>query len=464
LWIPYVKKMKLLFLFPLLFFGNRVFAQYTVNGNATANNCHCYTLTPSTNFQSGSVWNNNKISLAQSFDFNFDIYLGCTDDNGADGIAFVLQPISTSVGSTGGGLGLSGISPSVGVTIDTWQNSDINDPVFDHIAIQVNGNLDHANTAANIAGPVTALLNSNNIEDCQWHTLRVKWDAAAKELTGYIDGNLRVTANKDLITDVFGNDPDVFWGFTGSTGGSANLQQFCTALTPRYNFLPGQKRCINEPITFYDSTISFTAVQKRYWDFGDGSDIDSVNINPVHIYTVAGDYTVTQTVVGADGCSEINTQTVRVSGKPVPAFTYNDSCEASQILFNDASMAPFGNINAWYWDFGNGATSDASAPETNYSTGGLKNIRHAVATEEGCLSDTAERLIYIYSRPQLDISFTDSVCLGTTMNFSGIVLNSIDPVLEWEWNFGGAPPLVLTQNASYTYLQVQRLRREAAGR
>ena len=55
-------------------------------------------------------------------------------------MVFVLQPISTSVGSTGGGLGFHGIVPSVGVTLDTYQNTNDNDPAFDHIAIQLNGN------------------------------------------------------------------------------------------------------------------------------------------------------------------------------------------------------------------------------------------------------------------------------------------------------------------------------------
>jgi hypothetical protein len=90
----------LLFSILLLFTGRSLLAQeYTVNGNATRDNCHCYTLTPDLLTQSGSVWNNIKIDLSQSFDFIFDINLGCSN-TGADGIVFVLQPISTSVGTT----------------------------------------------------------------------------------------------------------------------------------------------------------------------------------------------------------------------------------------------------------------------------------------------------------------------------------------------------------------------------
>lgn len=86
-------------------------AQYAVNGNASQVSCNCYQLTPDAGGQSGSVWNLNQIDLSTPFDFYFDVFLGC-NDGGADGIVFVLQPVST-VGGSGGGLGYAGITPSL---------------------------------------------------------------------------------------------------------------------------------------------------------------------------------------------------------------------------------------------------------------------------------------------------------------------------------------------------------------
>ena len=148
-----------------------IHAQYSINGNATQDNCHCYTLTQNVGTQHGSVWNNNKIDLNQSFDFTFQVFLGCADNNGADGIAFVLQPISTSVGTLGGGMGYDGVNPAVGVTLDTYQNtSPDSDPSYDHVAIQLNGDINHA--SANTITPATPIsATNNNVEDCQNHTL-----------------------------------------------------------------------------------------------------------------------------------------------------------------------------------------------------------------------------------------------------------------------------------------------------
>ena len=51
------------------------------------------TLTPNLNNQSGMIWSNYKIDLDKNFKVDVDLYLG-DDNNGADGIAFVIQPLS----------------------------------------------------------------------------------------------------------------------------------------------------------------------------------------------------------------------------------------------------------------------------------------------------------------------------------------------------------------------------------
>ena len=433
-------------------------AQYTVNGNAQQISCNCYNLTAELTNQSGSVWNNNKIDLSQSFDFKFDINLGRFDANGADGIAFVLQPISTSVGSTGGGLGYDGITPAVGVTVDTYQNGNNNDPTYDHIAIQLNGDLNHG-SVNNIAGPVQAIAGNDNIEDGNPHALRIKWDVATKTMSVYIDGVLRVSAIKDLVTDVFSGNSLVYWGFTGGTGSLVNLQSFCTALNPMFHFTPDQKRCINQPITFYDSTISFTTIAKFYWDFGDGSPIDSVNLNPVHIYTAPGDYIVKQRVVGADGCTATNTQAVRIGKKYTAHFTYtsaNSNCTPmppyNPITFYDSSYGGFGTVVSYDWDFfGSGFTPLGQIAPAYYTTPGDKTVAHKLTTLEGCDSDTTYSIIHMYAPPLIDFTFTDSVCLGSPMSFSGIVNATSDPIVLWRWNFTDGSPLDTTQNTSHVF-------------
>ena len=418
---------------------NKLLAQYTNNGSAVTTNCHCYILTPASMNTNGSVWNNNKIDLRISFDFQFNVFLGCSDASGADGIVFALQPLSTSVGSAGGGLGFDGVVPSIGVTLDTYQNTGNNDPYYDHIDFQYNGNLNHIGT------PPAISATSDNVEDCNWHTLRITWDAPSTTYTAYFDGILRITTVNDLVTTTFKGDPMVFWGFTGSTGGSSNLQQFCTALTPAYKQLSNQKRCIGEPITFYDSTISFAPLFKRYWDFGDNSPVDSVNINPTHRFAIAGDYTVKQTVIGKDGCLEINSQVVRIGSKPVAAFSLNNACADSTVSFKDASLTQVGTVNQWNWDLGAGIVSTQQNPThayPMYEGGGPLTIKLSVKTLEGCTSDTVTSTLKIFPRPTANFTNVPAACFNTTVSFndsshldqSGNTFNSI--INNWLWNFG----------------------------
>src|SRR5688500_4295854 len=204
-------------------------AQYILNGSAQKISCNCYTLTTPVQTQSGSVWNSQKIDLEEPFDFWFNVFLGCDDGTGADGIVFMLQPLSTSIGTTGEGMGFQGVSPSIGIALDTWTNSNLSDPVYDHISIQANGNANHS---FDLASPVPISAISSNVEDCQWHKLRIVWDPATKTMSTEFDGVPRVSYTGDIINNIFKGNTLVYWGFSGATGGAYNLQQFCTALNP----------------------------------------------------------------------------------------------------------------------------------------------------------------------------------------------------------------------------------------
>ena len=392
-------------------------AQYSVNGSAVQNTCRCYTLTPNITTQFGAVWNNNKINLNQSFDFTFQVFLGCTDGNGADGIAFVLQKTSTTIGTTGtggGSMGYLGINPAVGVTLDTYQNtSPDNDPFYDHIAIQLNGNTNHL-SANTITPPTPISATNNNVEDCLNHNLRVVWNATTKNMIVYFDAQQRLSVTNDFVNTVFAGDSLVYWGFTGATGGLSNEQKFCTILTPSFHFAPNQKKCVFEPITFYDSTTSFAGVTKRYWNFGDGSPIDSVNINPVHIYTTPGQYNVILRVKGLDGCEETITQIVNIGAKPNAGFSYTSNCATLTVQFTDTSRITPGTINSWYWNFSSiSQTSTQQSPSVVCTAPGPLNVQFVVTSSQGCSSDTLNTVINVAALPTVSFSALNAVCATT---------------------------------------------------
>ena len=218
-----MQKSLLLALCLILTFSIASAQTFQVNGNAYQYGSSCYRLTDQVNNQSGSIWYLNLIDLSQSFAVKFDIFLGWFDSNGADGIYFGLQPISTAVGGSGGGIGFAGISPSIGVEFDTYENGGNADPWFDHVSIMRNGNLAH-NNSNNLVGPVQISPTSTNVEDGAWHKVDIIWDANTYNFEVRFDCVTRATYNGDIVSNTFGGNPMVYLGFTAGTGSLNNIQ------------------------------------------------------------------------------------------------------------------------------------------------------------------------------------------------------------------------------------------------
>lgn len=214
--------------------------QFVFNGSARrVDSSGCYQLTGTNTFESGSIWHTDKINLNQSFQVVAEVFLGCLDAGGADGLVFGFQPVSTSIGQAGEGIGFQGVAPSIGLEMDTYQNFNLSDPDFDHMALIANGNLDHR---VSLVGPVALLPDSANAEDCKYHHLQVTWDASSFNLKVYFDCRLMIDYTRDLVRTIFGQ-PEVFWGFTAATGGSVNIHGICLNYTTFLNDIPDYVIC-----------------------------------------------------------------------------------------------------------------------------------------------------------------------------------------------------------------------------
>ncbi len=425
---------------------------YILNGAAQQNTCNCYTLTPAIQFQSGSVWNKNKIDLNTGFDFWFNVFLGCADDDGADGIAFILQPISTSVGNTGSGLGFAGVAPSIGITLDTYQNINpmeqpTNDPPYDHIAIQTNGNLVHG---SDLAGPVPVSSTSDNVEDCKWHVLRISWDPGTKWLRSYFDGVLRVQVQVDMLKTIFNNDPNVYWGFTGATGGKVNLQQFCTALNPVFKTdLPNNAACENATVHFDNHSESFAPIVGYLWDFGDSTST-SQEMTPTHYYNQPGIYQVKLEVTGKDGCKNDSTKIITIGTKPVSNFTAYDTCLNAPLRIIDASTNSIGNISQWNWILNGSSTASGLQPHFDSVHAGTNQLQLSVTSEYGCTSASVIKTVILKDIPEVAYDIADG-CANAVIPFKATQTDTKTNISKWHWGFGDTTT-ASTAIASHLYI------------
>jgi hypothetical protein len=207
-------------------------AQYYYLANAQPIDDQCILLTPDEPYSEGIAYNSNTIDLNNDFYIDFDIYLGSKDE-GADGITFVMHTDSRkfqAFGTYGECMGYgrwnpeyaygSFIAPSLAVEFDTYYNPTQNDPENDHMAYLENGTNYHF---IDVKDPI----ESGNLEDDRLHSFVLRWDSTNKTLRIFLDGELRIQVQKDLLNEVFEGNTNVIWGFTASTGRKHNLQYFC---------------------------------------------------------------------------------------------------------------------------------------------------------------------------------------------------------------------------------------------
>lgn len=320
----FYKKINLIFLFVLVAFSSlKTFAQidplpFQLGGNAFKLNDTCFRLTQAQSNQNGRIWCTDKITLAAPFTIHCQLNFGANDSNGADGIAFLWQSSASGTaasGTGGGGIGYQGIAPSIGVEFDTYHNgSPYNDPAtFDHIAVMRNGNPNHASTD-NLAGPIGCLPGNINVEDNTDHDVVISWDPATNIVEVYFDNILRISQNiGDIVGNTFGCNPDVWFGFTGSTGALSNVQVVCIE---GYSFT----KVIDTLTVCNGSTVQLNAPDGSNWVWSPSTNLDDPNAqNPICNTTTDITYTLNFTTLG--GCASSLERTVEV----LPTFSANQN-------------------------------------------------------------------------------------------------------------------------------------------
>jgi gliding motility-associated-like protein len=266
----------------------------TYIGSATSTGGNCYTITTNTGNNSGAAWYNNPIDLSQDFDIVFNAFFGA-NPNGADGIAFVLKSTSNAViGNLGEGLGYQNITGnSMAIEFDTFTNTNQGDPGYDHIGVESGGAVNH-----NLVAPVQASSTSTNIKDNQQHEVKITWRANTHILKVYFDCVERISYNNQIIISVFGGQPTVYFGFTGSTGGSSNQQSVCFKyISFLASSFQDQIICEGDSINNVDGT--YVGAASYSWSPTTGVSNPAI-ANPVFTPTATTTYTLTVT----DNCGQ----------------------------------------------------------------------------------------------------------------------------------------------------------------
>ncbi|WP_432672049.1 T9SS type B sorting domain-containing protein [Flavobacterium sp. SM2513] len=205
-------------------------------------------------------------------------------------------------------------------------------------------------------------------------------------------------------TSVLGviNDPDENGLLCNYTHQGLQLAVFTTSrlgLPPfitSFFFTPAiqlENACVGQNTAFQFNTSQ--EITSATWDFGDGS--SSSDLSPTHVYATAGNYTVSVTVVGANG-SGVNTREITIHAYPIlnaavvnlkqcddnndgfSAFNLN---EIKSLLVNDATNLTFSFFETLLEAENN---TDAFTNSTNYTNQNINSEAIFVRVENtnGC--------------------------------------------------------------------------------
>jgi PKD repeat protein len=155
-----------------------------------------------------------------------------------------------------------------------------------------------------------------------------------------------------------------------------------------------------------------SAITDWLWDFGDGN--TSTAANPAHLYSDAGQYTVSLTVtniVASDTETKFQYIVVTPGVPPVAGFTASPwfGTAPLSVQFTDTSALGTSPIEAWDWDFGDGETSSDQDPLHVYDLPGEYTVTLTVTSAVD--SDMYSRPAYIIVSAGLPVSGLVAVIL-----------------------------------------------------
>ncbi len=251
----------------------------------------------------------------------------------------------------------------------------------------------------------------------------------------------------------------------GSTPYTAGNIQVRTKPTAAFTVSPNPA-CIGQIVCFTNTSMPGAGVNCSttagfIWNFGDGSPNSNV-MNPCHIYTAPGTYTVTLTGTNFCGFST-TTRQVCITGPPTPSFILDTSngCIPFAVNATNTSTDPAVCGNATYlwtvvyvagncgtsssWGFTNGTTATSINPSFVFNNPGTYTITLAVINP--CGSFTTNKTVIIKKPPTVAVTNIPNACGTVTINPTATVdaCSPLAPTYAWTFQ-GGVPATATTLN------------------
>lgn len=169
--------------------------------------------------------------------------------------------------------------------------------------------------------------------------------------------------------------------------------------------------CQNLPTKFTNlsySPLGTARIDTLFWTFGAGASFTISPPTPTigYTYSISASNEGRLEVSTANGCRNSVRKSININPQPEAEFgmTNNPTVVEEPVYFSDFTT-PKGNINGWYWQFGDYGASNDSTPVHNYQNAGVYSITLTVTDNNGC-KDTITKSIEVTLLPQVPTAFS----------------------------------------------------------
>ncbi len=293
---------------------------------------------------------------------------------------------------------------------------------------------------------------------CAPHEVTFTVNTSATDITEYTwdfgDGTI-TTVSTPTYTHTYNTSSiyDVTLTATNSTGCSNSVTQedivdVFSDVTPQFSANNLNSCAAPMTVSFTNTSTGNLSNVSFEWNFGDGN--TSTTENPTHTYDTPGSYDVSLTITNnSTGCSNmtVTPNFINIGASPMFSYTTSNNGSCNQVTATFTNETP-GDVVVYFWDFGDGNTSNLENPVHTYSADGCHTPSLTVTTTEGCVV-TYDAPDCIEILGSIDLSYTTNdpttACQAPlTVSFSTPYNGDI------EWDFGGEGSST-AQNPTFTF-------------
>lgn len=208
--------------------------------------------------------------------------------------------------------------------------------------------------------------------------------------------------------------------------------------------------CVDQQVDIFDNSTAGANVWN--WNITPSTGVyvngtSNSSQNPSLTFSTPGTYNIQLAAQNTNSsCSGSASQTITVQPTPAPSFTANPltNCAPSNVTFTNTSVG--GTSYEWtFGDFASGTdnTSTQTSPTHTYNNNGTYDVTLSMTTAAGCVGTVSLNDYIIVSNVVPEFSATPTGgCTPLIVQFtdSSQAPNASNPIVSWDWNFGGGTP------------------------